>query len=106
MFRKVEVPVLGIVENMSYFACPHCGERTDIFSHGGAREESDRLGVDFLGEIPLDIAIRETSDTGRPIVFSDPGNPHSQAFRIIGNLIWNKLNSDLNVRAMPNIVMQ
>ena len=106
MFRKVEVPVLGIVENMSYFACPHCGKRTEIFSHGGAREESDRLGVDFLGEIPLDIAIRETSDTGRPIVFSDPGNAHSQAFRTIGNLIWNKLNSDLNVRAMPNIVMQ
>ena len=108
MFRKVEVPVLGIVENMSYFACPHCGERTDIFSHGGAREESDRLGVDFLGEIPLDIAIRETSDGGRPIVISDPENPHSKAFRAIADLIWDKLagGADAPGRAMPNIVMQ
>ena len=91
MFRKVEVPVLGIIENMSYFACPHCGERTDIFSHGGAREESDRLGVDFLGEIPLDMAIRETSDGGRPIVISDPENAHSKAFRAIADRIWDKL---------------
>ena len=108
MFRKVEVPVLGIVENMSYFACPHCGERTDIFSHGGAREESDRLGVDFLGEIPLDIAIRETSDAGRPIVISDPENPHSKAFRAIADRIWDKLagGADAPGRAMPNIVMQ
>src|SRR5205085_9696429 len=69
MFRKVDVPVLGIVENMSYFLCPHCGERSDIFSHGGARREADKLGCEFLGEIPLDIAIRETSDQGYPIVF-------------------------------------
>ena len=68
MFRKVDVPVLGIIENMSYFLCPHCGERSEIFSHGGARREAERLGVEFLGEMPLDIAIRETSDGGRPIV--------------------------------------
>jgi ATP-binding protein involved in chromosome partitioning len=107
MFRKVEVPVLGIVENMSYFACPHCGERSDIFSHGGAREESERLGVDFLGEIPLDIAIRETSDSGRPIVVSDPDNAHSKAFRAIADRIWDKLAGGANAtgRAMPNIVM-
>ena len=78
MFRKVDVPVLGIIENMSYFLCPHCGERSDIFSHGGARREAERLGVDFLGEVPLDIAIRETSDDGRPIVVSDPESAHAQ----------------------------
>ncbi len=106
MFRKVEVPVLGIVENMSYFACPHCGERTDIFGHGGAREEADRLGVDFLGEIPLHLSIRETSDGGNPIVASDPDNAHSQAFRAIGDRIWDKLSGAGAGRAMPNIVMQ
>ena len=70
MFQKVDVPVLGIIENMSYFLCPHCGERSDIFSHGGARREAERLGSEFLGEVPLDIAIRETSDDGRPITVS------------------------------------
>src|SRR5579872_4272733 len=68
MFQKVDVPVLGIIENMSYFLCPHCGERSEIFSHGGARREAERLGCDFLGEVPLHIAIRETSDEGHPIV--------------------------------------
>ena len=66
MFRRVDVPVLGIVENMSYFCCPNCGHRTDIFSHGGAKREAESLGMEFLGEIPLDIAIRETSDDGQP----------------------------------------
>jgi ATP-binding protein involved in chromosome partitioning len=106
MFRKVEVPVLGIVENMSYFACPHCGERTDIFGHGGAREEADRLGVDFLGEIPLHLTIRETSDGGNPIVVSEPENTHSIAFRAIGDLIWSKLSDTGAARPMPSIVMQ
>jgi hypothetical protein len=69
MFRKVEVPVLGIVENMSYFLCPrHCGQRSDIFGHGGAREEAEKLGVPFLGEVPLHLDIRTTSDSGNPIV--------------------------------------
>ena len=72
MFRKVDVPVLGIVENMSYFICPHCGGRTDIFAHGGARHEAERLDVPFLGEVPLDLDIRLTSDAGTPIVVSDP----------------------------------
>src|SRR6266536_232545 len=83
MFRKVNVPVLGIIENMSYFLCPHCGERSDIFSHGGARREAERLGTDFLGEVPLDLAIRETSDEGRPITVSDPTSPYAQTFRDI-----------------------
>jgi ATP-binding protein involved in chromosome partitioning len=72
MFQKVEAPILGIIENMSYFLCPHCGGRTDIFSHGGARHDAEKLGVPFLGEVPLDAAIRETSDAGRPVVGADP----------------------------------
>ena len=106
MFRKVEVPVFGIVENMSYFACPHCGERTDIFSHGGARTEAEELGTDFLGEIPLDIQIRETSDSGEPIVISRPDSPHTKAYRAIADKIWDKLAAGEQQRTMPNIVMQ
>ncbi len=87
MFRKVNVPVLGIVENMSYFQCPHCGTRSDIFGHGGARHEAERLGVPFLGEIPLHMAIRETSDSGNPVVVSDPDGPHSAAYRAIAGRI-------------------
>ncbi|MBN9000070.1 MAG: Mrp/NBP35 family ATP-binding protein, partial [Rhizobiales bacterium] len=68
MFEKVSVPILGLIENMSYFCCPHCGARSDIFGHGGARHEAERLAVPFLGEIPLELAIRETSDAGTPIV--------------------------------------
>ncbi len=91
MFRKVDVPVLGIIENMSYFECPHCGERSHVFSHGGARREAERLGVDFLGEIPLDIAIRETSDGGRPIVVAEPDGPHATAYRDIAGRILDRL---------------
>jgi ATP-binding protein involved in chromosome partitioning len=87
MFRKVNVPVLGIVENMSYFQCPHCGTRSDIFGHGGARHEAERLGVPFLGEIPLHMAIRETSDSGNPVVVSDPDGPHSAAYRAIASQV-------------------
>lgn len=72
MFKRVDVPVLGIIENMSYFMCPDCGGRHDIFGHGGARAEADRLGVPFLGEIPLTMRIRETSDAGTPVVVSEP----------------------------------
>ncbi len=68
MFRKVDAPILGIIENMSMFVCPNCGTRHDIFGHGGARREAARIGVPFLGEIPLELALRETSDAGRPIV--------------------------------------
>jgi len=80
MFTQVKVPLLGVVENMSYFICPHCGGRTDIFSHAGARKEAERLGVPFLGEVPLDIAIRVNSDDGRPIVASLPDSPYAAAF--------------------------
>jgi ATP-binding protein involved in chromosome partitioning len=105
MFRKVDVPVLGIIENMSYFSCPHCGERSEIFSHGGARREAERFGVEFLGEIPLDIAIRETSDGGNPIVVSQPASPHAAAYREIARKVWMKL-SGAQQRQGPRIVIQ
>ena len=105
MFRKVDVPVFGVIENMSYFLCPHCGERSDIFSHGGARKEAERMGVDFLGEIPLDIAIRETSDSGKPIVVSQPSSPHAAAYRAIAEAVWAKLSGGA-VRAMPKISIE
>jgi len=106
MFQKVDVPVLGIIENMSYFLCPHCGERSDIFSHGGARREALRLGTDFLGEVPLDMAIRETSDEGRPITVSDPDSPYAQTFRAIAARVWEKVSGDTPARrAGPRIVV-
>jgi ATP-binding protein involved in chromosome partitioning len=83
--------VLGIVENMSYFQCPHCGTRSDIFGHGGARHEAERLGVPFLGEIPLHIAIRATSDAGTPVVVSEPDGPHAAIFREIGAKVRDQL---------------
>jgi ATP-binding protein involved in chromosome partitioning len=91
MFRKVNVPVLGIVENMSYFQCPHCGTRSDIFGHGGARHEAERLGVPFLGEIPLHMSIRATSDSGTPVVESEPDGPHAAIYRAIGEKVRDQL---------------
>ena len=80
MFKQVAVPLLGVVENMSYFLCPHCGGRTDIFAHGGARHEAEAHGAPFLGEIPLDLKIRETSDGGAPVVASEPDSPQAAAY--------------------------
>jgi ATP-binding protein involved in chromosome partitioning len=91
MFRKVNVPVLGIVENMSYFRCPHCGTKSDIFGHGGARHEAERLGVPFLGEIPLHMSIRTTSDAGTPVVESEPDGPHAAIYRAIGTKVRDQL---------------
>jgi ATP-binding protein involved in chromosome partitioning len=105
MFRKVEVPVLGVVENMSYFLCPHCGGRSDIFSHGGARSEAERLGVPFLGEIPLTLDIREHSDTGRPIVATEPDSPHAAAYRDVAARVQASLESG-RVRAAPKILIE
>jgi ATP-binding protein involved in chromosome partitioning len=105
MFRKVDVPVLGIIENMSYFCCPNCGHRSDIFAHGGAKREAEQANVDFLGEIPLDIVIRETSDSGQPIVVSDPASPHAAVYRDIASKLWSKLQGGTN-RTAPRIVIQ
>jgi ATP-binding protein involved in chromosome partitioning len=88
MFNKVDVPVLGIVENMSTFICPHCGQRSDIFGHGGARQEAEKLGVPFLGEVPLTMEIRETSDAGTPVVVSAPDGPSAIAYREIATRVW------------------
>ena len=91
MFKKVNVPVLGIVENMSYFQCPHCGTKSDIFGHGGARQEAERLAVPFLGEIPLHMSIRATSDSGTPVVESEPDGPHATIYRAIGAKVRDQL---------------
>jgi ATP-binding protein involved in chromosome partitioning len=104
MFRKVDVPVLGIVENMSYFVCPHCGERSDIFSHGGARREAEKMGAEFLGEVPLHILIRETSDDGRPIVVSHPESNHARVFLRIAARLAEKLGSAK--RPAPTILVE
>jgi ATP-binding protein involved in chromosome partitioning len=104
MFRRVNVPVLGIVENMSKFICPHCGERTDIFGHGGARAEADRLGVPFLGEVPLALVIREKSDAGAPVVASDPKGEHADAFRAIAARVRDGLAAES--RPAPKIVIE
>ncbi|MDB5618269.1 iron-sulfur cluster carrier protein ApbC [Tardiphaga sp.] len=91
MFSKVNVPVLGIIENMSYFQCPECGTRSDIFGHGGARHEAERLGVPFLGEVPLHMSIRAMSDAGTPVVHSEPEGPHAAIYRSIATQIRDQL---------------
>src|SRR5579885_3287629 len=107
MFNKVSVPVLGIIENMSYFVCPHCGGRSEIFAHGGARREAARLGTKFLGEGPLDLNIRETSDGGAPIVVSQPASPHALTFREIAGRLWQKLAGDeAPLKPPPRIVIE
>jgi len=104
MFRRVDVPVLGVIENMSTFICPHCGTRSDIFGHGGARAEAERLGVPFLGEVPLDIGIREKSDSGAPVVASEPAGAHAQRFREIASRVREGL--DAERRPAPKIVIE
>lgn len=87
MFQKVHVPVLGIVENMSFFECPHCHEKTEIFSRGGGKAAAEKLGVSFLGEVPIDPAIREGGDAGMPIVVADPKSPQAEAFMKIAKTL-------------------
>jgi ATP-binding protein involved in chromosome partitioning len=105
MFKKVEVPLLGIVENMSYFLAPDTGVRYDIFGHGGARDEAARIGVPFLGEVPLTIDIRERSDAGTPVVVSDPGSATAQIYREIAAKAWTELGA-LSPRPAPTIVFE
>jgi ATP-binding protein involved in chromosome partitioning len=106
MFRRVNVPVLGIVENMSTFICPNCGTSSDIFGHGGARREAERLGVPFLGEVPLEMTIRETSDAGLPIVATEPDSPHAQAYRAIAANVRDQLGSGAAAKPAPRIVIE
>jgi ATP-binding protein involved in chromosome partitioning len=106
MFNRVNVPVLGIVENMSFFLCPHCGERSDVFGHGGARKEAERLKVPFLGEVPLDIAIRETSDSGLPVVATQPDGSLAKIYREIAAKVRDQLQGGGAARAAPRIVIE
>jgi len=107
MFKRVNVPVLGLVENMSYFLCPHCGERSDIFGHGGARKEAERLGVPFLGEVPLHMSIREKSDSGLPVVATEPDGEHARIFRDTASKVRDQLTSGTGVnRPAPKIVIE
>ena len=106
MFKRVNVPVLGVVENMSYFLCPSCGTRSDIFGHGGARHEAERLGVPFLGEVPLHMSIREKSDTGLPVVATDPDGAHALVYRDIAAKVLAQLKGKGAGRAAPKIVIE
>ncbi len=103
MFEKTMVPILGLIENMSSFACPHCGEVSHLFGHGGAKREAETLGVPFLGEVPLLLDIRQTSDAGTPIVASAPDSPAAAAYRAIADRVWRSLEGPRS--AGPRIVM-
>ena len=106
MFRKVDVPVIGIIENMSMYICPKCGHEAHIFGHGGARAEAAKMGTPFLGEIPLEIEIRETADGGSPIVASKPESPHAEAYMAIARGIQEKLDGTGESRAAPMFVTE
>ena len=106
MFKRVNVPVLGIVENMSYFLCPSCGTRSDIFAHGGARHEAERLGVPFLGEVPLHMTIREKSDAGLPVVATAPDSEHARIYRDIASKVLAQLKGGAGGKAAPKIVIE
>ena len=106
MFKTTAVPVLGIVENMSTFFCPHCGKESQIFGHGGARETAAQLGTDFLGEIPLVMSIRETSDAGTPIVAKEPESPEARAFIALAERVRDKLAVAGDAKPAPKIVFE
>jgi len=105
MFRKVEVPILGIIENMSSFICPTCGTEHAIFGHGGAKAEAAHIKVPFLGEVPLAMAIRETSDAGLPVVVTAPDGPHAKAYAAIAERVWAGVSAGAG-RAMPRIIIE
>jgi len=106
MFRKVDVPVFGIVENMSYFVCPHCGGRSEIFSYGGARACAERYGVAFLAEIPLDPLVRELSDAGRPVVVAHPESPQARVYLDLARSVRDRIEAQLGSpgRRPPRII--
>jgi ATP-binding protein involved in chromosome partitioning len=106
MFKRVEIPILGIVENMATFVCPHCGQESHIFGHGGAREEAKRLDVPFLGEVPLNMTIRELSDAGRPVVAADPEGPHATIYKDMAQQVWASLSGGAAAKPAPRIVIE
>ncbi|WP_238940679.1 iron-sulfur cluster carrier protein ApbC, partial [Pseudoroseomonas ludipueritiae] len=106
MFEKVNVPVLGLIENMSYFCCPNCNHRAEIFGHGGARAEAERMGVEFLGELPLKLAIRELADAGTPIAVARPESEEAQSYRAMARRLRDKLQQGAATPAMPRFVVE
>jgi ATP-binding protein involved in chromosome partitioning len=106
MFQKVNVPLLGLIENMSSFCCPTCNHVTPIFGHGGARREAETRGIPFLGEIPLDIRIRETSDDGRPVVATEPDGVHARQYTDIARNIWSAISLGAAGKPGPRIVIE
>ncbi|HUB14744.1 MAG TPA: Mrp/NBP35 family ATP-binding protein [Acetobacteraceae bacterium] len=107
MFERVNVPVLGLVENMSYYCCPNCGHRAELFGHGGARLEAQRLGTTFLGEVPLLLDIRTASDAGTPIVAAAPESEAGKAFAAVAAAVWGKLaGGGTGQRSGPRIVVE
>jgi ATP-binding protein involved in chromosome partitioning len=107
MFERTRVPVVGLIENMSYYCCPNCNHRAEIFGHGGAKAEAHRLGIDFLGEVPLLLDIRTASDAGTPIVAAAPDSEAARAFGAIAQSIWAKVNPAQPAKgpAVPRIVV-
>lgn len=106
MFKKVNVPLLGLIENMSSFCCPSCNRVTPIFGHGGARTEAEQRGIPYLGEIPLHMTIRETSDDGRPIVATDPDSAHAKHYIDIARRLWTTIKTGAAARPAPRIVIE
>ena len=105
MFKKVDVPVFGIIENMSYFLCPSCGDRSDIFGHGGAKQTASELNVDFLGEIPLHMQIRETSDAGTPVTATAPDGEHAAIYKELATKIQDRIEGTL-AEDGPSIIIE
>ena len=106
MFEKVNIPILGLIENMSAFCCPACQKLTPIFGHGGARQEAERRGIPFLGEIPLDISIRQTSDDGRPVVATEPDGVHARHYIDIAREVWATIAAGRASRPPPRIIIE
>ena len=106
MFEKVNIPLLGLIENMSSFCCPACQKVTPIFGHGGARQEAETRGIPYLGEVPLDMKIRQTSDDGRPIVATEPDSIHARHYIEIARNIWATIVSGAASRPPPRIVIE
>jgi ATP-binding protein involved in chromosome partitioning len=106
MFKKVNVPLLGLIENMSSFCCPTCNHVTPIFGHGGARHEAEKRGIPYLGEIPLNMAIRQTSDDGRPIVATDPEGVHAKHYIDIARQLWTSITTGAATKPAPRIVIE
>lgn len=106
MFKKVSTPLLGIIENMSFFICPNCGEHSHIFGHGGAEVEAENIGVPFLGNVPLHIDIRTTSDNGRPIVVAQPESIYAKIYRDLATRTWSEIQAAEGILVKPILTLE